>query len=88
MDNIELIISKIDGLEENIKDHFALCNQNCTSKIDFVESVAEKAHARLDRQKESIECLNAHKNTEKGFRNAISLGMAVMTLIVAYLGLR
>lgn len=83
----QLIVDRMDTMESNLKEHIGMCQQVCNTKLAHVETVANKAHTRLDNLKVPIECLTAHKNKELGFRRAIYVGMTCITIVVAILGL-
>jgi outer membrane murein-binding lipoprotein Lpp len=95
-DKIDTLVEAMDGkLNDKLNEfytrmgaHFADCRELCLTKINVADATANKAHERLDRQKESIECLDGFKNSEQGFRRAISFGMAVITIVLTYVGLK
>lgn len=95
-DKLDALVDAMDGkLSDKLNEfytrmgaHFMDCREICVTKINIAETSANKAHERLDRQKETLECLAAHKNSEVGFRRAISLGMAVITIVLTYVGLK
>lgn len=86
---------RFKSLEKSIEIHFTGCKELCVVRIDVALDKADRAHRRLDDHKKSIECLNAHKNTELGFRRAVTFGIGlialvvtILSLIIAYIALR
>jgi len=82
------------AIDENSKvmntrmdEHFISCRELCVTRISSVISDTNKAHERLNKQKETIECLTAHKNKDLGFRRAFSILLTVLSLLLGYLGL-
>lgn len=82
MSDIELILERLDGLEKSWQNHMNMCQQLCLSKIDAVEKSANKAHERLDRQKDTIGCISDWKNQMKGRMWAIPIVMGPITAVL------
>ncbi len=98
MDDSQFIIDRIDTMDSNInqrmdvmesnmKDHLKMCRDQCGTRLTYVETETTKLHERLNDHKKSIECLCKHKNETEGWRKGTTFYMAVITIIIAVLGL-
>lgn len=65
-DNLELVLQRLDSMENSMKEHLDMCQKLCLSKIENAEMIANKAHSRIDAHKDSIQCLTNWKNQMMG----------------------
>lgn len=78
MDKIDIILERIDSFEKNTKEQFAQCQKFCFSKIENVKESTDKAHERLNEQKNSIECLFKFKNRQIGALIVIGIILSIL----------
>ncbi len=66
LDGLEAQISQvqnsIDGLREDIKSQLGVCRELSLTRITEIQKSTEKAHLRLDKQKDAINDLCNWKN--------------------------
>ncbi len=80
--NLELVLQRLDGMEDRMKEHLGMCQKLCLSQIQHVEQVANKAHTRLDSHKDTIQCITDWKNQMKGRMWAVPFIIAPVSAAV------
>ena len=80
----ERMTEKFGAYGQRLNDCRALSNE----KLDAITEKIDKEHQRLDNQRDSIKCLDAHKNKDMGFQRAVSVMITVLTLVIAFLGVK
>ncbi len=81
-DNMELVLQRLDSIESSMREHLDMCQKLCLAKIEHVETLANKAHTRLDTHKDTIQCITDWKNQMKGRMWAIPFVVAPISAAV------
>lgn len=89
MDLMQIRINeRFEMIDKRIQDQFSSCQRLCFEKVSYIDQKSEKAHNRLDKQKESLECLFEHKNKDLGYRRAVSVALGIIALFLTWIGIR
>lgn len=62
----DLLMGRFNDLDEKITQQQGMCQKLCLTKIDNIETIANKAHTRLDRHKTTLDELCNWQNQMKG----------------------
>lgn len=81
-DNLELVLQRLDGMDTRMKEHLDMCQKLCFAQIEHVETIANKAHTRLDTHKDTIQCITDWKNQMKGRMWAIPFIIAPVSAAI------